>query len=36
VATGTHQELMENNEFYRALVAGQTIAAPEMNPSEMC
>jgi len=36
VATGTHQELMENNEFYRALVASQKIAVPEVNPNEMC
>jgi ABC-type multidrug transport system fused ATPase/permease subunit len=34
VATGTHQELMESNEFYRALVASQKIAAPDMNPGD--
>jgi ABC-type multidrug transport system fused ATPase/permease subunit len=28
VATGTHRELMQNNEYYRSLVANQQIIAP--------
>jgi ABC-type multidrug transport system fused ATPase/permease subunit len=33
VAMGSHQELLENNAYYRSLVANQQIVVPEDEPA---